>query len=90
MARLPGCSGSPSCGLNLTGLFGGLLLDAVADAAGVLPVEPGWRPRATDVMSAGLSLQPMAALVGRRSTARRYTLLVSSLVLIFGGTGLAT
>jgi hypothetical protein len=65
-------------------LFSVLFLYAGADALGILPGEPGWRPRASVVMTAGLLLQPTAAIVGRRVRALQFGLLALSLVLILG------
>ncbi len=65
-------------------VFGVLFLYAGADALGILPGEPGWRPRASVVMTAGLLLQPTAALVGRRVRALQFALLALSIALMVG------
>lgn len=65
-------------------LFSVLFLYAGADALGLFPGEPGWRTRASVVMTAGLLLQPAAAIVGRRVRALQFALLALSLVLMLG------
>ena len=65
-------------------LYSGLFLYAGADALGILPGEPGWRPRASLVMTAGLLLQPTAAIVGRRVRALQFPLLALSIALMVG------
>jgi len=65
-------------------VFGVLFLYAGADALGLLPGEPGWRPRASVFMAGGLMLQPTAALVGRRMRALQFALLALSIALMVG------
>lgn len=64
-------------------VFGALLLHAIADVSGLLG-DPGFRPRAHLVLTAGMFLGPVAALMARRSRGVAMALALVSIVLTLG------